>query len=155
MSIYKQESLKMAAPAAAANNQAPCSLDATLWRECLKTFDYSPDKPKGACEKQRGSYYSCMKDWRGKSGAAAYSTKDFQTTDQCRKEAETFHTCMMSGMFEIANCKQAMLRFKACGYRNDEQVRKALADDEEVLAFMAQEETKQRRRWWDKLIGKA
>ncbi|CUG90831.1 Hypothetical protein, putative [Bodo saltans] len=138
----------------AAVNHAPCALDASLWRECLKTFDYSPEKPQGACEKQRGSYYACMKDWRGKTGVA-YSAKDFQTTDKCSKEAETFHTCMMSGMFEIANCKSAMLRLKACGYRNDESIRKALADDEEVLAYVAQQDLKQRRHWWDKIIGKA
>jgi hypothetical protein len=137
----------------AASDQAPCALDASLWRECLKTFDYSPDKPKEACERQRASYYTCMKDWRSKSGTS-YSAKDFYTTPKCSKEAETFHSCMMSGMFEIANCRRAMLKLKACGYRNDENVRRALSDDE-VLAFVAAEDANKRRRWFDKLIGNA
>lgn len=137
-----------------APNEAPCAVDATLWRECLKTFDYSPERPKGACEKQRGSYYTCMKDWRQKSGTP-YDAKDFHTTEKCSREAETFHTCMMSGMFDIANCRMAMLKLKACGYRNDETIRRALADDAEVVAFVEQQDAQQRRRWWDKLIGKA
>lgn len=144
-------------------DDAPCSLDATLWRECLKTFDYGPDKPQSACEKQRHSYYQCIKQWRSSkaeapgSAAAPYKSSDFYTTPKCARQAEKLHVCMMTGMFEMANCREPMLELKACGYRNDPQVRQALADDDELLQYMSkmQQEDSTVKQWWNKVMGKA
>lgn len=137
-------------------SDAPCGVDASLWRECLKTFDYSPERPQGACEKQRGAYYSCIKDWKLKTTGEKYQAKDFYTHPKCKHEAETFHNCMMMRMFEVSNCKDSMVAFKACGARNDPSIAQALSDDAEVQEYLRQQrEHTGLSLWWKKAIGKA
>ncbi|CBH13957.1 hypothetical protein, conserved [Trypanosoma brucei gambiense DAL972] len=131
---------------------APCAVEATLWRSCLKEFDYGPDRPKGACENQRLGYYSCIKDWTAKQGEGLYDYRKFNLIGACAGEAEKLHQCMMVGMFEISNCKEPMAELKRCGARHDVAVRQALEGDSALQAV--DEEPQGIKRMWYHAIGK-
>ncbi|RNF12340.1 hypothetical protein TraAM80_00351 [Trypanosoma rangeli] len=130
---------------------APCAVEATLWRSCLKEFDYSPDHPEGACQKQRVGYYNCIKGWKERQNEA-YDYSRFNLVKECAKEAERLHQCMMVNMFEASRCQEAMTHLKRCAARYDPEVRKALADDPALSAL--DDEPEGIKRLWYRAIGK-
>nr|CCC92627.1 conserved hypothetical protein [Trypanosoma congolense IL3000] len=131
---------------------APCAVEATLWRSCLKDFDYGPDRPKGACDTQRLGYYACIKDWTSRQQQEKYNYTKFNLVDACVEEAEKLHQCMMTGMFEISNCKEAMAQLKRCGARHDVAVKRALEGDPALDT--AEEEPEGIKRLWYRAIGR-
>ncbi|EPY32272.1 hypothetical protein STCU_01937 [Strigomonas culicis] len=134
---------------------APCAVEAALWRVCLKEYDYGPDRPKGACELQRGKYYGCLKEWTNRTQEKQYSYKNFEMTSQCAHEAEKLHQCMMMNMFEVSHCQKDMTVLKRCAAAHDPEVRRSLADDPAIkdLENSVDNATGVRRLWY-KAIGK-
>ncbi|PBJ74841.1 hypothetical protein BCY84_12210 [Trypanosoma cruzi cruzi] len=131
---------------------APCAVESTLWRSCLKEFDYGPDRPKGACEKQRAGYYACIRAWRERQNEV-YDYNRFNLVKECAKEAEKLHQCMMVNMFEASRCQETMTQLKRCAARHDPEVRRALADDP-ALIILEEEEPQGIKRLWYRAIGK-
>ena len=117
---------------------APCELDAKLWRECLKAFDYGPDRKKGACDTQRYRYYDCLKDWNKTSGHE-YDYKKFQVHESCSPQALELHECMKVSTFDVERCQPQLLKLKTCSARHDPYVRSALAENEEVALVLQKE----------------
>ncbi|EAN89605.1 hypothetical protein TcCL_NonESM05645 [Trypanosoma cruzi] len=132
---------------------APCAVESTLWRSCLKEFDYGPDRPKGACEKQRAGYYACIKAWRERQNEV-YDYNRFNLVKECAKEAEKLHQCMMVNMFEASRCQETMTQLKRCAARHDPEVRRALADDPTLIMSEEEEEPQGIKRLWYRAIGK-
>lgn len=137
---------------------APCNVESVLWRECLKTFDYSPERPKSACETQRGQYYKCIKQWKQRTTGTPYDPSTFYLNPKCSNESEKLHQCMMMSMFEVSGCQGPMLALKACGYENDPSIREALSEDADVLRAVEDRRRKGSRgglsKLWDKMLGK-
>ncbi|KAG8343460.1 hypothetical protein ERJ75_000244200 [Trypanosoma vivax] len=139
--------------AAHASDPAPCALEAALWRSCLKEFQYGPDRPKGACEKERVGYYSCIKEWSVlESPTQPYNSRKFNLVPECAREAEQLHHCMMTGMFEVGNCAEAMARLKRCGARHDTAIKHALEAD--PSAQLVENDPQGLQRLWYRAIGK-
>ncbi|ORC92795.1 uncharacterized protein TM35_000021210 [Trypanosoma theileri] len=133
---------------------APCAVEATLWRSCLKGFDYSPDRPQGACEHQRVGYYSCIKDWNIRQ-KGQYDYSQYNLVKECAGEAEKLHQCMMVSMFEVSGCQQAMAQLKRCAARHDPAIRKALAGDPALDSITNLDDEPQGiKRLWYRAIGK-
>lgn len=132
-----------------------CAVESVLWRECLKNYDYSPDKPQSACETQRGGYYACIKNWRETSEKKPYDPKDFELSPECRHEAEKLHNCMMYSMFEVSKCRKEMALLKRCAARKDPEVRQYLEGDPAIenLESSIDDSTGWTRIWY-KAIGK-
>lgn len=140
---------------AAVEDPAPCAVEATLWRECLKEFDYGPDRPKGACESQRDRYYSCIKSWTTRTQGSSYSYKKYEMTKECSHEAEKLHQCMMINMFEVSRCQQDMALLKRCAAKHDPEVRRSLQGDPAVAELESSVDNATGLRWvWYKMIGK-
>lgn len=153
----------------AVESTQPCAVEAKLWRECLKEFDYSPDRPKGACEGQRVQFYSCIKGWRtrtaapadaSKAGTSASSTprahyRDFQLAEECAFDGEQLHNCMMVNAFEVSKCQPQMTLLKRCSAKHDTEARRYLSDDPAIAEFEIQvDNATGLRRIWYKAIGK-
>ena len=140
------------------DQDAPCNVEAVLWRECLKTFDYSPERPKSACELQRGNYYKCIKQWKQRTTGAPYDPSTFFLHAKCSNESEKLHQCMMMSMFEVSGCTGPMLALKACGYEHDASIREALSEDVDVLRAVEERQKKANsgglRKVWGKILGK-
>lgn len=139
--------------------QAPCGSEAMVWRECLKGFDYGPDRKKGACDTQRFKYYDCIKRWNEVEGHP-YDPKRFQVPDACSAEALDLHDCMKICMFDISRCQQQSLRLKVCSARHDPLVKNALTENEEVQELLTQQDSAPKalsavQRIWSVIIGKA
>ena len=141
---------------------SPCEVEAGTWRECLKVFEYGPDRPKSACNDQRVRYYRCINAWRAKEQGppilSPIAASGFQIPPKCAGKAEKLHHCMMMSMFEAEKCVDASLQLKICVAAVDPFVRSALDDDERVAASLEKwNETKEPAgltRWWYKVIGK-
>lgn len=129
-----------------------CKVEANVWRECLKRYDYGPERPKGECDKQRDHYYSCLKAWKSSRGEK-YNYRDYDTVPQCVRQSQRFHECMMYAMFEVNKCREFMLELKRCAARYDPEIRAILSDDPSVRVPVVEEVTGVRRLWF-KLIGK-
>ncbi|EPY38001.1 hypothetical protein AGDE_05932 [Angomonas deanei] len=108
---------------------SPCEIESTLWRECLKQFDYGPDRPKNACEGQRNKYYGCIKTWTKETQQREYSYKDYELSEECSHEADRLHQCMMINMFEVSRCQNEMTLLKRCGAKHHPEIQKALTGD--------------------------
>jgi hypothetical protein len=139
--------------------KAPCGVEAMVWRECLKGFDYGPDRKKGACDTQRFKYYDCIKRWNDVEGHP-YDPKKFQVPDACSPQALELHDCMKISMFDISRCQPQALRLKTCSARHDPLVMAALVENEEVQEMLKQEKEKAKAlstldRLWSIIVGKA
>ncbi|CAC9497827.1 hypothetical protein conserved [Leishmania donovani] len=140
---------------AAREDSAPCAVPSKLWRECLKQYDYGPDRPKGACEAHRTKFYDCVKDWTARTQHKSYSYTQFELPKSCGHEAEKLHQCMMMNMFEVSHCQRDMAVLKRCAARADPEVRKYLQDDEAIADLENDiEEATGLKRLWYKAIGK-
>ncbi|CAG9576578.1 conserved hypothetical protein [Leishmania major strain Friedlin] len=140
---------------AARDDSAPCAVPSTLWRECLKQYDYGPDRPKGACEAHRTKFYDCVKDWTARTQHKSYSYTQFELPKSCGHEAEKLHQCMMMNMFEVGHCQRDMAVLKRCAARVDPEVRKYLQDDEAIADLENDiDEATGLKRLWYKVIGK-
>ncbi|KAG5476549.1 hypothetical protein LSCM1_04264 [Leishmania martiniquensis] len=140
---------------AAHEDSAPCAIPSKLWRECLKEYDYGPDRPKGACEAQRTKFYACVKEWVARTQNKSYSYKNYELPKSCSHEAEKLHQCMMMNMFEVSHCQRDMAVLKRCAARADPEVRKYLHDDEAIVGLENDiEEAAGLKRLWYKAIGK-
>lgn len=134
---------------------APCAVEAKIWRECLKDFDYGPDRPKGACERQRTGYYSCIKEWTSRTQKKEYSYKNFETVKECAHETEKLHHCMMMSMFEVSRCQHEMTLLKRCSAIHDKSVRAALEGDPAIQNLEKDiDSATGLKRVWFKVIGK-
>ncbi|KEG11377.1 hypothetical protein DQ04_02681000 [Trypanosoma grayi] len=132
---------------------APCAVEATLWRSCLKEFDYGPDRPKGACEKQRVGYYNCIKGWSQRQ-KDAYDYAKFNLVDACAQQAEKLHQCMMVSMFEVSSCQEPMAQLKRCAARHDPEVARTLQGDPALNTPEEANEPQGIKRLWYRAIGK-
>lgn len=140
---------------AAPQDPAPCAIPSRLWRECLKEYDYGPDRPKGACESQRTRFYDCVKDWTARTQSKQYSYTQFELPKACGHEAEKLHQCMMMNMFEVSHCQRDMAVLKRCAARADPEVRKYLQGDDAIADLDKDiEEATGLKRLWYKAIGK-
>lgn len=140
---------------ASASESAPCAVHSKLWRECLKEYDYGPDRPKGACESQREKFYGCVKGWTAHTQKTKYSYAQFELPKSCGHEAEKLHQCMMINMFEVSHCQRDMAVLKRCAARNDPEVRRYLEGDEAIAGLENDvEEATGLKRLWYKAIGK-
>lgn len=145
--------LEMSAVAKA--EATPCAVESKLWRECLKQYDYGPDRPKGACESHRTQFYACMKTWTMETQQKPYSYTQFQLPQSCGHEAEKLHECMMMNMFEVSHCQRDMTLLKRCAAQHDPEARKYLEGDPAIanLAKSADNATGWRYLWY-RAIGK-
>lgn len=115
---------------AASDPYLPCKAESTMWRECLKIYDYGPEKPEKECEKERGRYYSCVKEWRVKeTGQTAPAGKEFMIGRDCSGLAQSLHNCMMINMFETGKCQKEMLELRICTAKHDKSVAATLEED--------------------------
>jgi hypothetical protein len=127
-----------------------------MWRECLKNFDYGPERPEAECNRERVRYYACTREWRTKqepqanpsaAGTAAPSPVKgslhpstaptggsnlaFNATmpGDCTTYSNALHNCMMIGAFEAAKCRDEMLLLRVCASKFDKSIARALEED--------------------------
>ncbi len=143
-----------------ASDAPPCAAEAKLWRECLKKFDYGPDRKKGACDTDRFRYYDCIKDWSNKGGHP-YDPKKFQVADACAAEALELHDCMKITMFDVERCLPQTLKLKVCSAKQDPMIMASLRENEEVQEALRNEKVlglkaakTKLERMWDVITGK-
>ena len=146
---------------AAVDPNAPCQSESVMWRECLKIYDYGPEKPEKDCEKERGRYYTCIKSWRTETtGKKADAARDFTMHPDCAGYSQNLHNCMMINMFEMNKCTNEMTLLRMCGARFDKSIAAALEDDVKnrwvVLPKVEEtpEDSTGLKRVWNKVIGK-
>eukprot|EP00758_Cryptobia_borreli_P006923 Tbor_TRINITY_DN5222_c0_g3::TRINITY_DN5222_c0_g3_i1::g.16361::m.16361 len=107
--------------------QSPCRLESLMWRECLKLYNYGPEKPETACEKERVRYYACQKSWRETLPDA--QPVSFTLPPACHAQSNALHNCMMINMFEVAKCQTEMTALRVCVGSCNPEVEAALMDD--------------------------
>eukprot|EP00744_Colponema_vietnamica_P033165 GILI01054342.1.p1 GENE.GILI01054342.1~~GILI01054342.1.p1 ORF type:complete len:153 (+),score=28.57 GILI01054342.1:50-508(+) len=143
-----------------ADPTAPCKTESVMWRECLKTYDYGPEKPEKECEKERGRYYSCIRDWRTNQGLKYEAGKEFVLPTTCSGFAQNLHNCMMINMFEMQKCTSEMAKLRVCVAKFDPEVARNLEEDvKQGYVVLPSSDTSIEastgiRRIWNKIIGK-
>lgn len=111
----------------------PCEKEAFVWRECMKEFDYMPDKNISKCDDPRKTYYACINDWRRQSVAdksvpAAPAT--FTIPRDCVGVSEKLRQCMEIYMFNTEHCTSEMTNLQRCVAKFDPYVAAVVADAE-------------------------
>ena len=177
-------SLPSLSPIMSGTVDTPCRSETLMWRECLKGFDYGPERPDAECNRERVRYYACMKEWRTtqdpKKAAAVPDTSNnvvkgsihpstapttgaaaFHATmpGDCTRFSNALHNCMMISAFEAAKCRDEMLHLRVCASKYDKSVARALEEDVQmgrvVLKFDNDpDDSTGIKRVWNKIIGK-
>jgi hypothetical protein len=121
------------------SDRPPCETEAFIWRECMKEFDYMPDKGVKRCDDPRIAYFACMNTWRqsdaAKADAAklqAHSNTAFGMPRDCVGFSEKLRQCMEMNMFNTEHCKLEMHELQHCVAKYDPYVAAVVADDEQV-----------------------
>lgn len=139
----------------AVDDLSPCAVEAKLWRECLKTFDYGPDRKQDACAAQRDGFYTCLKSWTSRTQDRPYDHRQFELSKDCARESEKLHQCMMMNMFDVSQCQREMTWLKKCAAKNDVHVQRSLADDPVLAQLDSDIDNASGVRWlFYKAIGK-
>jgi len=95
-------------------SSSPCASEASTWRECLKGFDYSPDRQVGACGPSRDEYYSCIRLFRISQGVNPDVETAYKLPKECVKPSEELHECMMTNAHMVAKCRSKMDTLTKC-----------------------------------------